>query len=77
MSERVLKRDNNTRIGVLQGEDLNDSDHRQLLVELDCQVLLGLDEEGCKAPARLPKWAGCSQNYISATTKWCWTMQMR
>ena len=24
-------------------------------MELDCQVLLGLDEEGCKEPAPLPK----------------------
>ena len=56
MSEWVLKRDKDIRIGVLQGEELNDSDHRQLLVELDCQVLLGLDEEGCKEPAPLPKW---------------------
>ena len=55
MSEWVLKRDKDIRIGVLQGEELNDSDHRQLLVELDCQVLLGLDEEGCKEPAPLPK----------------------
>ena len=56
MSEWVMKRDKDMRIGVLQGEELNDSDHRQLLVELDCQVLLGLDEEGCKEPALLPKW---------------------
>ena len=57
VSEWVMKRDkdNVMRIGVLQGEELNDSDHRQLLVELDCQVLLGLDEEGCKEPAPLPK----------------------
>ena len=56
MSEGVMKRDKDMRIGVMQGEEINDSDHRQLLVELDCQVLLGLDEEGCKEPAPLPKW---------------------
>ena len=56
VSEGVMKSDTDMRIGVLQGEELNDSDHMQLLVELDCQVLLGLDEERCKEPAPLPKW---------------------
>ena len=56
MSEGVLKRDKDMRIGVMQGEEVNNSDHRQLLVELDCQVLLGLDQEGCREPAPLLKW---------------------
>ena len=64
MSEWVLKRDKAMMIGVLQGEELNDLDHRQLLVELDCEVLLGLDEEGCKEPAPLPKWVQ-SKLYLS------------
>jgi hypothetical protein len=68
ISKSILKRDKTIRAGVLQGIQLNNSDHRQIVIEMDYTTLLNLDADGGKMQ-RVPQPMIKPKLYLNDTGK--------